>query len=197
MSEATVERPPAFSRVIKRASFESMQRADEIVAAAEFEAAAIRRRAEEERIAEKERGYQDGLRKAAAERAEHAVRFVESCAAFLGRCETEVAELVFECVEATLGRFDDAERIRRLVHEVVNEHADRNPIRLRVHPDERFWAAEELKALTAARSELAAVEVAGDARLPLGGCVLESAATVIDASLPLQLAALRKSLLGI
>lgn len=197
MSETATERPPVMSRVIKRASFESMQQADQIVAAAEADAAAIRQRAEEAFLVEKERGYQDGLRQAAAERAEQAVRFVESCADFLNRCESQVAELVFECVEASLGRFDDPERIRSLVREVVNEHADRNPIRLRVHPDERFWAAEELKALSSMKIELAAVEVAGDARLSLGGCVLETASAVVDASLPLQLAALKKSLLGI
>src|SRR5262245_40822115 len=146
---------------------------------------------------EKERGFREGIQQANAERAKQAVQFVEACAGFLNECETKVGELVFECLESMLGRFDDAERTRRLVRKIVEEYADRNPVRLRVHPDERFWAAEELKALSVGRSEMASIEVVGDARLPSGGCVLETTSAVIDASLPQQLAALKKSLLGI
>src|SRR5262245_376624 len=128
----------SFSRVIKRATFESMLRADEIIAAAETDAVEIRRRAEAAYAAEKERGFKEGLQQVQSERADQAVQFVEACAEFLGRCEVQVAEVAFECLEASLGRFDDAERIRRLVRQVVEENLDQQPVRLRVHPDERF-----------------------------------------------------------
>jgi type III secretion protein L len=175
---------PPESRVIRAADYAAWVAGEAYVRAAREHAAEIEAEAKRVYEVEKARGYADGRAESAAQEA----------AEMLENVEMQVAELVVQATEKVLGELDDQTLVRRVVHNALKVMRNQKQVTVRVAPEHVEALQHQLNDILADYPGVTFVDVAADARLRRGGCILESELGVVDASLEIQLDALRRAL---
>ena len=168
--------------------------AETMLAAARAEAERIRAEAEAEFRRQSERGYAEGLREGQGECAEQMLQVVSRGVQFLRCLEETVASLVMLALEQMLGAMDDRELLMKVVHKALSVVRERGRVTIRVRPDQVGYVEEQLGAVGGGDSRV--IEVVPDPLLARSDCVLETELGVVDASLDVQLDAIRKTLLN-
>jgi len=169
--------------------------AETMLAAARADAERIRAEAEAEFRRQSERGYAEGLRKGQCECAEQMLQVVSRGVQFLRGLEETVASLVMLALEQMLGAMDDRELLMKVVHKALSVVRERGRVTIRVRPDQVSYVEEQLGA-GASGGDSRVIEVVPDPLLGRSDCILETELGVIDASLDVQLDAIRKTLLN-
>jgi len=169
--------------------------AETMLAAARADAERIRAEAEAEFRRQSERGYAEGLRKGQCECAEQMLQVVSRGVQFLRGLEETVASLVMVALEQMLGAMNDRELLMKVVHKALTVVQERGRVTIRVRPDQVGYVEEQLGA-GASGGDSRVIEVVPDPLLGRSDCILETELGVIDASLDVQLDAIRKTLLN-
>jgi type III secretion protein L len=182
------------ARVIRAADYAAWIEGAAFLEAAKAQAAEIARQAGAAYEAEKARGYADGRAEAAAAAAEHQIEAVAKLVDWLDRVETQMADLVVQATEKILGALDDEELLKRVVHNALKVMRTQRQVTLRVAPEMVGTVQRHLVEIMAGYEGVTFVDVSPDARLGRGGCILESELGIVDASVEVQLAALRRAL---
>jgi len=163
----------------------------------------IESRLDAERAAASDRGYAEGVEKAAAAarlEAEHQARQWQRSAEELLRAHesrwqtmrTDLTDVVMGAVIKMLGeQLAHPQAIRAAIEQTMRESSVGAPLRVLIAPSQYDQLAK------AGSSHLGwfkerRMELAPDARVTLGGCLLETAAGFIDARFETQLAKLRE-----
>ena len=182
-------------RLVKAAEVATVRTADEIIAAAEADAARVREEAKAAFEDEKRRGYEKGLQDGKLEIAMQKLDLVDSSVAFMESVEGKMADVVMKALKAFVMEVGDEEMVVQIVRKTMNAVIrTQRQVTLKVAPEMVDVVKERLAEL---RSDYPAVEtfdVVEDARLKGAACVLETEAGVADASVETQLAAIRRSL---
>jgi type III secretion protein L len=168
-----------------------------LVEDARAQAQALVAQAQDDFAAASRRGYDDGLRNALADwhtRCTVAAADAQS----LGRRQRErLAELVALAVEQIVASTEPAVLFARAAASVERIVADGSPVRVRVHPDDLAAARtafDEAAHGWRGAGRAVRLQVHADTALEAGACVCESDLGAVDASLALQLAAIRDAL---
>jgi type III secretion protein L len=186
----------ADGKIVKRADFTEMLSAQEVVAGARRYAVEMQTTVEASVQAARQAGHEEGLRIA---REEFAASVVETTArmesAFVG-LEARIVNTVMGALQRILLQIDDREVLKGLIQRVLAEGRSQKHLRLRV-------AAVQFNEVNAALAlvlrdfpEVEFIDVVKDPNAARGTCVLESDFGVIDASLDMQLAAVRRGLIN-
>lgn len=185
-SEGTPEERAEAAGIVERAR----ARADGLVQEARQEAVAIAEEAYQRGL---EQGLLEGAAAARAELAEALVLVQQAAeearrmrADLHANAEAELIELVIAATAAVIG--ERLEVDRDLVTETVRRALERagaqNVVRVRVHHEEvdrvQAWFTER-------REEVTPFEVVGDAAIAIGGCIVDTAAGLVDARLDVEL----------
>lgn len=136
------------------------------------DAVAIRDQARQEAAAERDRerrrGYDDGLREAAAAAAQ-LVRDTEAAVGvYWSRREQELVPLALAIAHRVVSGLPPDDVLAGIARTAIAEHRQDTSLTLRAAPDE----AAVLRRCLAGDAATARVEVQADASLPPGGCVL-------------------------
>jgi type III secretion protein L len=185
---------PPERRVIRAADYGAWVEGDAYVRAAREHAAEIEAEAKRAYEAEKARGYADGRAEAAAEEAAGMLESISRKISFFENVELQMAELVVQATEKVLGEIDDQTLVRRVVHHALKVMRNQKQVTIRVAPEHVDVLQQQLNDILADYPGVTFVDVAADARLRRGGCILESELGVVDASVEIQLDALRRAL---
>jgi type III secretion protein L len=183
-------------RVLRAEDYQAWVEGADFLQAAKAHAAEIEAQARSAYEAEKERGYADGMAAAAAEAARQKLETVSTTLAWMEGVEGQMAELVLQATEKILGELDDAELIGRVVHSAMRVMRNQKQVTLRVMPELVEPVRQQIARIMEGYPGVSFVEVAADARLRRGGCILESELGIVDASVDVQLDALRRALRG-
>lgn len=105
-----------------------------------------------------------------------------------------VARLVVAAVEQMVTTEAPQARFEKALSQVGELSRGGGVATLRVHPGERAAAQEAVRHTANLREASLVIEVLADSGLPLGGCVFESDLGMLDASLEVQLAGLKRLL---
>lgn len=181
-------------RVIRSEDYQAWVEGQAFLEAAKAHAQEIEAEAREAYAREKERGYQDGLAEAAMKAAEQQLDTIAQTVSWFETIEKQMAELVIQSTEKILGELDDVELIRRVVQSAMRVMRNQKQVTLRVNPDMVEPVQKRLADIMADFPGVTFVDVAPDARMRRGGCILESELGVVDASIEIQLEALKRSL---
>ncbi|WP_205299422.1 type III secretion system stator protein SctL [Paraburkholderia sp. Cy-641] len=171
--------------------------AQAIVDAAQAEADAIRAAAQHEYDGAAARGYDDGFAQGLSDWQERALRSHAAAQTIGRRRRDRLAQLVSLAVEQIVASADPAELFARAAKSVEQIVADGSPVQFAVHPADLAAATAAFDAAARGWREAGiAVRLLarGDATLERGACVIETDLGALDASLPLQLAAMRGAL---
>ncbi|MBA6066001.1 MULTISPECIES: HrpE/YscL family type III secretion apparatus protein [Pseudomonas] len=139
-------------------------------------------------------GREVGLEMAAIEQAAllHGTRL--HCDAFYRQVDRQMSEVVRQAVCKVLGQYPDIELTLAATRQALARVQPREALLLHVRPDQLSEVSQRLDEVLALYPEVGSVEVCADARLARGGCRLETAGCVINASIEGQLAALQRAL---
>ena len=155
---------PVSRFVVRGPVLQARRDAAAIVAAAEADAATLRGQAARDRIAERERGYADGLAAGATDGSRAAQAAALAAAEFLAAREAELTDLAFAIAARVLGALPPDQVMTTIARNAIAEHRAGTRLVLRVAP--------AMAATMRAALATDAVEIQADPAAPPGTCTL-------------------------
>jgi type III secretion protein L len=162
-------------------------------AQAAAEVAAMAAAAEQERARAYREGLERGLREANEQWTERAMRVAWSRQRDLERQTERLSQIVAMAIDRILEKEDRGALYQRAVRTVARLVKDVPLLRLRVPEAERDTAQAAVDAVLSSLEAPPRIEVTADASLDDGGCIFETDNGVVDASLDVQLAAIKRA----
>ncbi|MBR4170666.1 MAG: HrpE/YscL family type III secretion apparatus protein [Kiritimatiellae bacterium] len=182
-------------RLVKVTDVAVVRKSEEIVAAAEAEAARIREEAKKAFEEERQRGYEKGLADGKMEIAMQKLELVDSSVTFMESVETKMADVVMsalrKCVEEIGDREMVVQIVKKMMHAVIRTQKH---LTLKVAPEMVQAVKARLEEIRSSYPTLETADVVEDPRLKGTAAILETEAGVADASVDGQLAAIEKSI---
>jgi type III secretion protein L len=182
-------------RLVKATDAATVRSADEIIAAAEAEAARIREEAKVAFEEEKKRGYDQGIAEGKMEIAMMKIDQVDQSVAFMEGVEQKMADVVMKALRSLVVEIGDKEMVVQIVRKTMNAviRTQRNVV-VKVAPEMADVVKARINEFRTAYTTVETFDVVEDPRLKGAACILETEAGVADASVETQLAAIEKSL---
>ena len=182
--------------VVKKEEFSALLEARDIVARAHRYGEALKADMHEQVEAARQAGYEAGLKEARTEFSATVVSTVAELETAFARLELRIVNTVMGALQQILGRIDDRTLMEQLVRRVLSQARQSKELRLRVaaaqFDEVNRWLSEVIKEFP----DIEFVDVLKDSAAAPGTCVLESEFGAIDASLDVQLAAVRRGLVS-
>jgi type III secretion protein L len=180
--------------VVKKEAFAALIEAQDIVAQAHRYGEALKAEMHEQVEAARRAGYEAGVQEARVDFSATVISTVAEMETAFARLELRIVNTVMSALQQILGRIDDRSLMEQLVRRVLSQSRQGKELRLRVAAGQfdevNRWLSEVIKEFP----EIEFVDVVKDASATPGTCVLESEFGAIDASLDVQLAAVRRGL---
>ena len=182
-------------RLVKLAEVATVQTAEEIIAAAEAEAARIREEAKAAFEEEKKKGYEKGLADGKLEISMQKLDLIDSSVAFMESVEDKMADVVLKALRSCVVEIGDKEMVLQIVRKTMNAVIrTQRQVTLKVAPEMVEVVRARVAELKAAYSTIETLDVVEDPRLKGTACLLETEAGVAEASAETQIAAIEKSI---
>lgn len=181
-------------KVIKAEEYAAYVTAQELIARAQAEADALKQHSLEAYEAEKRRGYEEGLLEGKEQMAMQMLDSISGAVDYLASVEEKIIEVVMKAMKRILGEMDEGELISRIVKNGLEVARNQKQVTVRVAPSQVDSVRDRLKDILLHFPSINFIDVAPDARLEVGGCIMETEMGFVDASIDVQLAAIRKSL---
>lgn len=180
--------------VVKRAAWESLERADAALALLETLRGKVERETAAARAAAVAEGHAEGRRAGLAEVAVELDRVNETNRALLASEDRRVIELALAIVARIAPRLDAGHLLPPLVDAAVAEIQAGQVVQIRVAPAGVAAVEADLERLRADHPQIAAFQVVADDSLATTDCVLQSESGRVEAGLHEQLAAIADAL---
>lgn len=181
-------------KILKAEDYSAYLNAQETLALAKEQSAQIVEDAKKFFEEEKRRGFKEGMdagnQKIAETMIESAAKSVENFAEF----ENDVIDIVGDALKKILGEFDDRELISRVVKNALATVLNQKKVTIIVNPTDIETVRNQVKELLNLYPTMNTIDVLADARVKAGGCKIETEIGVVDASLSIQLEAIKKSM---
>jgi type III secretion protein L len=182
-------------RLVKASEVATVRTADEIIAAAEADAARIREEAKVAFEEEKKRGYEKGLADGKMEIAMQKLDLVDSSVKFMESVEGKMADIVMKALKSCVVEIGDSEMVVQIVRKTMKAVIrTQRQVTVKVAPEMVDSVKARVDALRAEYPTIETLDVVEDPRLKGPACILETEAGVADASVDTQLAAIEKSI---
>jgi type III secretion protein L len=186
----------AATPVVKKDDFSALIEAREIVASAHRYGETLKAEMHEQVEAARRAGYEAGMEAARTDFAATVVTTVAEMEAAFARLELRIVNTVMSALQQVLGRIEDRTVMEQLVRRVLGQAREGKQLRLRVAASQfdevNQWLSDVIKEFP----DIEFVDVLKDSAAPPGTCVLESEFGAIDASLDVQMAAVRRGLVS-
>ncbi len=183
------------AKILKREEHSFLLEGQRILDAARHEALLIRQQAETEAEEKRQEGFKKGQEEGKAEIAERILECMGQSAAYFSKVEDAMVDLVMRALRTVIGDMDQKQVIERIVGRALESTRNERQVTVRVSPGQAEWLKSRLNALVQTFPKIQFLDVLADARLPEGGCVLETEIGVVDATLETQLKAIEKALI--
>ena len=182
-------------RLVKLEEVATVQTAEEIIAAAEAEAARIREEAKAAFEEEKKKGYEKGLADGKLEISMQKLDLIDSSVAFMESVEDKMADVVLKALRSCVVEIGDKEMVLQIVRKTMNAVIrTQRQVTLKVAPEMVEVVRARVAELKAAYTTIETLDVVEDPRLKGTACLLETEAGVAEASAETQIAAIEKSI---
>ena len=173
----------------------TLVRTEEIVAAAEAEAARIREEAKRAYEAEKARGYADGLADGKAEILAQKLDLIDESVAYMESVEEKLVEIVMKAIRKCICEVEDADLVWQIVRKSLQAVVrTQKEVTVRVSPDHVADVKERLDAIREEFPTVNFIDVQADPRLSGAACVVETVSGIVEASVDGQIKAIERSI---
>jgi type III secretion protein L len=181
-------------KIVRSEELQVCVEAQAIIDAARKEAKAIIDGAQAEFDRQSAAGFEEGMAAGRMDIAERMIESVNKTVHYVSGLEKSVVEIVMKALRKILGEMPDRDRVTQVVKSALAVARTQRNVVVRVHPSDAEHVRTRVNEITKPYPNVSFLEVTPDARLPQGGCILESEIGVIDASLEVQLQAIENSL---
>ena len=182
-------------RLVKATEVATVRSAEEIIAAAEADAARIREEAKVAFEDEKKRGYDKGIADGKMEIAMQKLDLLDSSVAFMEGVEQKMADVVMKALRSFVVEVGDREMVVNIVRKTLGAVIrTQRHVTLKVAPEMVGVVKERIDSFRQDYPTVETFDVIEESRLKGSACILETEAGVADASVETQLAAIEKSL---
>ncbi len=178
-------------KIIALNEYLKLERAENIVDVAIKKADDMTERAQQAYQLQEELGYEEGVEIAKAEMAKKMIANSQHAIDYLAHLEKQVVDVVLAAVRKIIGDYDDAERARLVVGNMLSAVKAQQNLTLRVAPN----ACELSNSLVIDdAAERAQLSIIVDEELPGDSFILETPMGVMDGSLEAQIDNIRAAL---
>lgn len=195
----TVEakRLPRTSTLVPRRLFEAEREGSEIIGEARAQARKLLEEAESRRQEMLRQGFEQGRREGAARVTEELAGVLKEVSEIRGSASERLVQLVTKIADKVLKEAVklNPEAVVSIARHALQQVRWCREITLRVNPEDLEIIHKQRPELTAALDNVNELRLEGDPQVERGGCLVESEAGILDASLSTQLAALERALL--
>lgn len=181
-------------RVIPADAVAPLIELDEALSKARAEAGRLVEQAKAEAGAVRAQAREDGLAEAKEVIAERLIELAEASTIHLAKMETRVIDLALRIAERVVGELDDREKALLIARRVLSMAQPRGNVRLRVAPAMAAGVAERLSGVLPPNVPDGWAEVVADPNIKDAGCILETDAGLIDATIDSQLSVISRAL---
>ncbi|MGU7773006.1 type III secretion system stator protein SctL [Burkholderia sp. MR1-5-21] len=181
-------------KVLKECEYAALLDASAVIATARDEAARIVADAQREFDTRQAAGYDEGMRRAQRDHAAHAYTQALAAARTMESMKDAMAEIVVKAVRAIVGEMSTRALYEAALARIAPLVRDEPFLTVRVAPGRRDEMTDALAGAFAAQSNRQTIRVVEDARLERHACTVETPSGRIDASLDLQIDALRQAI---
>jgi len=185
---------PGDRGVIKASEYREAVEAGEVLEKARREAERILEEARGAYEAEKKRGYEEGLEEGKGDIVERMMETVGKTVDYFATVEQTLCDIVLEAVNKIVGELDDGELVLKIVRNALRLVRNQKQVTLRVAQEDLDNVRKRIQEIMGDFPGIDFIDVTPDSRLRANGCVLESEIGVVDASLDVQLEAIRRAL---
>jgi len=173
----------------------ALVRAEEIVAAAEAEAACLLERARADAETEKKRGYEDGLEEGRGEILSQKLALVDESLRYMSSVEGRVTDVVLNALSKCVSEIGDRELVVQIVKKSMQAVVrTQQQLTVRTAAEMVPVVRERLGAILADYPSVAKADVVADERLTGAACIVETESGMVEASVEGQLEAIRQSM---
>ena len=185
----------ADSPLVKGEEVATIARAEDIVAAAEAEAARIVEEAKAVYEAEKKRGYDDGISEGRAQILMQKLDLLDESVAYMEKVEGRMAEIVMKALKKCVAEIGDRELVVQIVKKSMQAIVrNQNQITVRVASEMVPVVKARIDEILSEFHSLTFIDVREDPHLSATACVVETEAGSVDASVEGQLEAIERSM---
>ncbi len=178
--------------ILKANEYVSLVEANAMLQAARDEALLIKQEAQKTFEEEKIRGYEEGLEEGRLEMAERTFEAIAKGIDFIESLEKTTVDLVMKSLQRILDEMPPEERVVSVVRRSLSYVRGQKDVIIHVCPEDLSLVQDEIASLTNTAYGIDSIRIVADAKLSAGACVLESNLGIIDASLSVQMAVLRR-----
>lgn len=169
--------------------------AEDVIAAAEAEAARVREEAKAAFAEEKRRGYEAGIAAGKAEILMQKLNLVDESVRYMESIELKVSDIVMKALRKCVAEIGDTELVVQIVKKAMQAVVrNQRQITLKVNPSMVPVVKGRLQEILADFPSLSYIDVVEDTHLDTAACIVETEAGLVEASVEGQLAALEKSI---
>lgn len=181
------------SPVLKASDYACVLEANRTLDEAKRQAEKIVREAQELYESERKRGFEEGLLEAKLEMTEQMISTVEQTVEYLAAVEQDIVDVVGDALEKVIGQIDRDDLIAKTVTYALQVVRSEKSVTVRVAPQSVAGLKAKLNEILASYPAIIELQIQPDSRLDARGCIIESPIGIVDASLDVQLSALRKA----
>ena len=184
----------AAAAVLRSADYERFLTARQMVEAARADAKAIRAQAKKDHARAREQGYQKGIEQAQHDLVKRHVELVAKAIEYTAALEGEIFDLIKTMLTKITGQMDIDRLTKHIIEKTLAEYGTLPELKLQISPKQKEMVENLLgeiarKNSRADRARFVTIEA--DEHVQPGECILESPIGSVDASLDVQLAALK------
>ena len=183
---------PAGKKVLSRAEYQNFYKGSRIIKAAEKQAIQIEQEAKVAFREEKQRGFDEGMMESRIEQSEQMLKMVDRTINYLSEVENTMAEILISAVKKIIDGYDDKDMVVGLIKSALQHVRNQHEVTVRVPPSQFSHVKEKAAAILADYKGVGFINPVSDPRLEKGSCILESKIGVIDASIDVQMEALKR-----
>jgi len=182
-------------KIIKADEYVAYVDSQKLIDAAHREAERIVAEAQQEFERQRQKGYEQGIHEGQQQIALRILETVDQSVEYLSQLEQQVVDLVFKSLQKVVGDMGERDLVVKVVRHALAVVRTQPQVTVRVAQNEVEMVQSRLSEILSDYPGISFLEVVGDSRLALGGCLLETEMGVVDASIDVQLETIRKALL--
>ncbi len=183
---------PQGTKVLKAAEYQAIAQLASMLDIARERADSIIEQARKTFEKEKQRGFDEGVLESKIEQSEQMLKMVGRSINYLAEVEGEMAEILMNAVKKIIDGFDDRELTVGLIRSALQHVRNERQVSVRIPPGHYTFVKERIAEILADYKGVGFINPVSDPRLDSGSCILESQIGVVDASIDIQLEALKR-----
>lgn len=172
----------------------AQKNAENIVANSKAEADQIVEFAKKTFESEKQRGYNEGLESGKEDMAIQMMDLVTNSVTGFAKFEEDIVGVVVRSIRRIIGEIDKTELITNIVRNALKVVKNQKHVTLKVSNNDLRLVREHVEDLRKEFPSFEYIDVFSDMHLQDGSCLMETEFGIVDASLEVQLDAIKKSL---